>query len=104
MLQPQPQPTLGGVRLLWLTDLMVPRREALGLTSSLLSCDRLAHRYRVDVTDAVPWHDWKLGVSHAAIARLELPDTMPSAWFVLTHSALAILDRAYDAAREWTAP
>lgn len=32
----------------WLTDLEVPIRDALGLTSQILSCDRTAHRVSVD--------------------------------------------------------
>lgn len=33
--------------LAWFTDLDVPHREALGLTSTILSCDRTRHRFRV---------------------------------------------------------
>jgi hypothetical protein len=32
--------------IIWLTDLDVPDRLALGLTSKMLDCDRTAHRYR----------------------------------------------------------
>lgn len=49
----------GVPELIWLTDLDVPIRDALGLTSNLLGCDRTAHRYRVtDTTGCVPWIDW----------------------------------------------
>ncbi len=33
--------------IVWLTNLDQPWREALGLTSKTLGCDRTAHRYRV---------------------------------------------------------
>lgn len=33
--------------LIWLTDLDYPMRDALGLTSVRLACDRTRHRYRV---------------------------------------------------------
>lgn len=69
-------------RLVWLTDLDYPDRDALGLTSTLLTCDRTAHRYRVlDVDQCVPWtsvrrdfprHEW----IEAA------PGVMPRHWFV----------------------
>jgi hypothetical protein len=96
MLRPQPQPVIGDVRLIWLTDQATPDRAALGLTSNGLDCDRLAHRYLVDVDDAVTWHDWKRRLDQPAIARLEsVPGVDPARWFVLTRSALAILDRGY---------
>lgn len=44
--------------LIWATDLRYPNREALGLTSYLLACDRTTHRYRLlhdDDTGMVPW-------------------------------------------------
>jgi hypothetical protein len=43
----------------WFTDLAEPDREALGLTSVTLSCDRTTHRYRVLSTFGVFW--WPLG-------------------------------------------
>jgi hypothetical protein len=48
-LRPWRQVALGDVPLVWLTDLEVPDRKALGLTSDLLDCDRLEHRVVVDV-------------------------------------------------------
>ncbi len=41
--------------LVWLTDLPFPARDALGLTSLALSCDRTAHRYRCDSIGPVPY-------------------------------------------------
>jgi hypothetical protein len=55
-LVPQPQVWLPD-RLLWLTDLDRPWREELGLTSRIITCDRTAHRFTVDVPAAavLPW-------------------------------------------------
>jgi hypothetical protein len=57
----------------WLTDLAHPPREALGLTSRMLSCDRLAHRYRVlDASGAYPWVAVRRNVPERLRAPLEL--------------------------------
>lgn len=42
--------------LTWFTDLDVPFRDALGLTSTSIRCDRTRHRYRV--TDVFPLRRW----------------------------------------------
>jgi hypothetical protein len=52
---------LYGWPLVWLTDLEEPDRAALGLTSTTLSCDRLAYRCTVDTEDAEPWAVWSHG-------------------------------------------
>lgn len=92
---PQPQPALKGAKLVWLTDQETPNRAALCLTSHLLSCDRLAHRYLVtDLGSVVPWRgsEWQ----HLGWAALELADGAdPSHWFVSAVSLPAVLDRAY---------
>jgi hypothetical protein len=41
--------------LIWLTDLDVPLREALGLTSNTVTCDRTQFRYRVEGYSAMRW-------------------------------------------------
>lgn len=67
----------------WFTDLPDPDALALGLTSIILSCDRLAHRYRVtDARDVVPWSEF--GNVHPGIrAALESsPGAQPDHWFV----------------------
>lgn len=92
----RPTPSVIGVPLLWLTDQDPPDRNGLGLTRHLVGCDRLAFRYLVTDPDAVPW----LLSPHrtpAAVMLLELlPEGAdPRRWFVLTHAALGILDRAY---------
>jgi hypothetical protein len=54
-LRPDKRMTWQG-RLVWLTDLERPQRDALGLTSHILNCDRTVHRYRV--TDAALTRRW----------------------------------------------
>lgn len=50
----QLQPGLDG--LIWLTDLAWPRRFALGLTSTVITCDRTEWRMTVqDSPDITPW-------------------------------------------------
>lgn len=53
-LEPNAQPTLGGLHLVWLTDLAEPDVYGLGLTSHILKCRRTEYRAVVDA-DAVHW-------------------------------------------------
>lgn len=69
----------------WFTDLTRPLRDALGLTSHILTCDRTAHRYRVtDTRDLVHWthvrrdHPWAEELESAPMAR-------PMHWWVARH-------------------
>lgn len=101
MLRPNPQPVLGGRPLIWLTDQSEPEREALGLTSRMLACDRLQFRYRVEADRAQRYLDWAARVSLPFSWRAELEaihGVRPETWFVLESSALAILDRGYSKA------
>lgn len=41
--------------LIWATDMDPPNREALGLTSATLSCDRTTHRYAVPARLFIRW-------------------------------------------------
>lgn len=76
----------------WFTDLSVPQRDALGLTSHILSCDRTAHRYRAtDTSGLVPWvsvrreHPWAEELESAPGAR-------PRHWFVSAKSVPVVYD------------
>lgn len=53
-------PNAMGDRLVWLTDLPVADRGALGLTSYILKCDRTAFRFTVDADQPgiTAWVDW----------------------------------------------
>lgn len=83
-LLPMPQVQLGGpVRLVWLTDLAVPDRDALGLTSHTLSCDRTECQYTVDCPRPIPWSDWAdlHGVHWQTRRELE-QGRKPQHWYV----------------------
>lgn len=73
--------------LLWLTDLDSPAfRDALGLTSYILKCDRTEHRFSV-LTDAAVW--WptyaRSRINPQCRRALEnAPGVMPAHWWVST--------------------
>lgn len=73
---------IGG--LVWLTDLEVAWREALGLTSKILKCDRTEHRFQAaDESTAVPWTKFRRRVHATVRAALEEAEgAMPAHWFV----------------------
>lgn len=89
--------------LVWVTDLDVPHREALGLTSYSLNCDRTAVRYEVhpDVHDlCVPWTRY---ARHRRLPRgvrerfEEADGAMPAHWWVSEHPLLVLLPAAVSA-------
>ena len=70
---------------LWLTDLDVPNRDGLGLTSRILTCDRTAHRFEVKHPHGVfHWNEAKLKYfPREQIEALEAaPGAMPMHWWV----------------------
>jgi hypothetical protein len=84
-LRPHPHPLLD-VSLVWLTDLDQPFREALGLTSHTLMCDRTEHRFEVlDTATAVWWPSYARAtkVDRQTCRALEMADgVMPAHWWV----------------------
>lgn len=76
--------------LCWMTDLGLPIREALGLSSVYLTCDRTQHRYRVlDDSDVVAWLDVRRAMVQRgmrdAVEDLEAaPGARPRHWYVAT--------------------
>ena len=66
----------------WFTDLDTPNRDALGLTSRILSCDRTAYRFEVtDETQVARWLDMRRLLP--ALWPLELaPGAMPAHWWI----------------------
>lgn len=81
-LQPHPQIALANWPLIWLTDMDVPSREWLGLTSETLRCDRTEWRITVDA-DAEPWVKFARGLSLPMRRRLELADgARPMHWWI----------------------
>lgn len=90
VLRPHPQPVLAGLRLTWFTTLESAPRKALGLTSTILDCDRMSHRYRVVDEDehlVLRWGDLKAHPSFtgylAGARKLEgSRGTRPGLWAV----------------------
>ncbi|WP_394360699.1 hypothetical protein [Amycolatopsis sp. SB7-3] len=83
LLLPHKHPLLSK-KLVWLTDLAVPDRWGLGLTSNWITCDRTLNRASVQSTATiVPWRGWAL--------LYEVPDVLievmeesarPDRWWV----------------------
>jgi hypothetical protein len=86
-IRPNPNPFLGAA-LAWFTDLNPPDREALGLTSTMLHCDRLAHSFEVDSEAVQPWIEARRDLLRTAkkfVLTLEsAPGAMPAHWYVST--------------------
>jgi hypothetical protein len=96
-LNPHPLlPQLG--QLAWLTDDPAPARDAVGLTSSLLSCDRMTYRYRVDVTSrCIPWSSVRHLVSLGVLLDLESFGA-PETWWISRHPIPVVLDMREEVA------
>lgn len=101
---PFAHPHMAGIRLVWLTDMAVPDRAALGLTSHTLTCDRLECRYLVaPCADILPW----AAVRRAGLGKAMLQTAgagaliafeagrQPDRWFVSLSSLTARLDRDF---------
>jgi hypothetical protein len=72
----------------WLTDLDAPIREALGLTSYHLKCDRTKHRYRAtDTSTCVRWVDYE----HRS-RSIEIEGTRPMHWWVSPEPVPVVYD------------
>ncbi|MFB9378578.1 hypothetical protein ACFFKU_06955 [Kineococcus gynurae] len=76
------------LELSWWTDLTPPDRLGLGLTSQILSCDRIAHRFHPTTASrglVEPWLTW-LQRQPATLRQLgrelHLPGTLPRHWHV----------------------
>jgi len=69
----------------WFTDLGEPDRWALGLTSTIIACDRTTHRFKVvDPSATVRWVDYMrayLTREEREVARRALPG-LPLHWYV----------------------
>lgn len=83
-------------RFVWLTDLAVPVRDALGLTSTSLQCDRTEHRYRVvdpQNPEIIPWSVARRKCDRAQVLALEsAPGAQPDHWWVATIPVRVVLD------------
>lgn len=84
VLLPMPQPFLGGRPLVWVTSHPEASRDALGLTSRFIVCDRMETLWRVDDPhDCWPWITWVAarGADPRTVAALEV-GRRPSYWWV----------------------
>lgn len=83
---PQTQQTLGGLQVAWFTNMPSASRQALGLTSHMLNCDRMSHLFRVIPVDehkVVEWARLRDKLSRPMIVRLEAArGTRPMFWGV----------------------
>lgn len=72
--------------LVWATDMDPPQREALGLTSATLSCDRMTRRYQVPADAFTRWGWMRHRLASNLVDALELaPGAQPARWWVADH-------------------
>jgi hypothetical protein len=80
---------------LWMTDLDVPVREALGLTSKLLDCDRTQFRYAASVDEGggvIPYLDYRHLLDPVRREGIEAaPGVLIRHWFVAARPVYAVL-------------
>lgn len=82
-LRPWPQPVLGGVELVWLTDLDDPTRGQVGLTSHTLKCDRMEYRVLAESDGSVRWTSFARSLPLESRRALELStDAAPAHWWI----------------------
>lgn len=86
--------------LLWVTDLAVPERRGLGLTSQILNCDRT--EYRLELLDGSSVRRWvDVRRSFRGLWDLELaPGALPMHWFVSTSPERAYAPRSPRSGRQ----
>ena len=83
-LQPHPHHLLCE-SVVWLTDLEQPHRDALGLTSHTLRCDRTEYRLTVHTGDAVWWPTYARRLDMGVRRQFEFTfGAMPAHWWVST--------------------
>lgn len=91
-LRPNPHPCLRGhAGLVWLTDLETPVRTGLGLTSTLITCDRTEYRVEVGpVPEAIWWPQFARTLPQNVRNMFEAaPGALPMHWWVAeTHIAI----------------
>lgn len=84
VINPNAQPALDGLPLSWFTDLDSSHRFEVGLTSRIIHCDRMAHRFEVKdpgVLDYWPTFARRLRVPRAVRDALE-DGRLPAHWWV----------------------
>lgn len=74
--------------LLWLTDEAEPTRESAGLTSSWITCDRMAYRYIVQSKAAIRWLAIRGRAPKEVVKTLE-SFGKPESWWIARRPLLA---------------
>lgn len=74
--------------ILWLTDLSEPTKEAVGLTNSWTTCDRLAYRYIVRCKAAAHWSKVRQRAPKDIVETLESYG-QPEHWWIVRRPVLA---------------
>jgi hypothetical protein len=79
----------------WLTDLPGANVAALGLTRTVITCDRTAYRYRVaeTYTAVEPWIEVRTGLPAEWLDYLETPGVMLRHWWVSHGPVPVVLDQ-----------
>lgn len=81
-------------RFVWLTDLSVPDRTALGLDVHKGACDRTTYRYRVtDETGVRPWTDVRRGLVRTRHVLEDVPGVRLRHWYVSPLPVPVVLDQ-----------
>lgn len=90
---PSASPLISGIpwaRFAWFTDLDVPIKDALGLTSDLLICDRTEYRFRaLDPDRLVAWMSIRLNYEFRHWLEAA-PGARPAHWYVSRDSVPVI--------------
>ena len=75
------------VKLAWFTDRPDLDREALGLTSHTLACDRMEYLYRTEnATSCVPFLEWAKATGNPFVGKIVGEASRPEHWFVSMYS------------------
>jgi hypothetical protein len=99
-LTPNPHPLLGGLELVWLTDLDIPDIGALGLTSHIIKCRRTEYRITAGGVEALHWPEFARQLRRttgdrqilAGVNALEgAPGVLPMHWWVSTWPVPVVL-------------
>lgn len=101
LLRPNPHPLAPELgRIVWLTSDPEPERDDVGLTSEMvLSCDRMAYRYRVTHVSAacVPWTTAR-GFVNAEFVKVAESFGRPETWWISPLPVSVALDQREQAA------
>lgn len=94
ILRPNPHPLLPQLgAVIWLTDDPDPSRDDVGLSSVMLTCDRMEYRYKVLPAPSVrTWESERSKLTPSIVADLESYGS-PESWWISRLPLRAILSR-----------